>query len=247
MSISTSKRQTSLAGSAPGANLWELQSFDLTRLRQDLAVATIGWDWNRGCFGHSLPLTTQKLSEFGAAHYNNLVKSIDGEPKLEAQEKLDKCPYFHEIFHSFQCEKSSFRILRRPAHSSYTLHRDIDIGEETFRFQIPIESSPDARLLVSTTDKGADFIVPGTDYRKVEDWDAEGISIDEMKSWFEEFVRLNDNKVRTYETKPGQLYYFSTPANYHNIWNFGRDDRFTLAIDLVANRWLYEHYPVILK
>lgn len=246
MSISKPRRQPSLAGSAHGASLWEFQSFDVNRLRQDLAIATRGWDWKRGCFGHSLPLTTRKLSEFGAAHYNNLVKSIDGEAKSEAPDRLDECTYFREIFDSFRCEKSSFRILRRPAHSSYTLHRDSDVGEETFRFQIPIESNPDVRLLVSTTDKSDDFIVSGADYRKVEDWDAEGIGCDKMKSWFEEFVRINDDKVRVYQTKPGKLYYFSTPENYHNLWNFGCKDRFTLAIDLVANRWFYQHYPEII-
>jgi len=247
MRISTSKRQASLAGSAQGVDLWALQSFDVDRLRQDLATATKDWDWKRGCFGHSLPLTTHKLSEFGATHYNNLVKSVDGEPELEAPDRLDECLYFREIFNSFRCEKSSFRILRRPAHSSYTLHRDSDLGEETFRFQIPIESNPDVRLLVSSTDNGEDFIVSGADYRKVEDWDAEGIGCDKMKSWFEKFVWLNDDKVRVYQTKPGKLYSFRTPANYHNILNFGHEDRFTLAIDLVANRWLHEYYPEILE
>jgi hypothetical protein len=247
MSISTSKKQTSLAGSAQSATLWELQSFDLNRLRQDLATATKNWDWQRGCFGHSLPLTTHRLSEFGAAHYNNLVKSIDSEQKIEAPDRLDDCPYFREIFDSFRCDKSSFRILRRPAHSSYTFHRDKDIGKETFRVQIPIESNPDALLLASTSDEGGDFIVPDVDYRKVEDWDAEGIGCDKMKFWFEEFVRINDDKVRVYQTRPGKLYYFNTPLNYHNIWNFGREDRYTLAIDLVANNWLYEQYPEIFK
>jgi hypothetical protein len=245
MSMTTPKRQASIAGSAHGASLWEFQSFDVNRLRQDLAIATRDWDWKRGCFGHSLPLTTRKLSEFGSTHYNNLVKSIDGEQRLEAPERLDTCHYFSKIFDSFQCKKSSFRILRRPAHSSYTLHRDSDVGEETFRFQIPIESSPDAWLLVSTTDDSNDFIIPDADYRKVEDWDAEGIGRDKMKSWFEEFVQLNDDKVRVYETRPGKLYYFSTPENYHNIWNFGCEDRFTLAIDLVANSWFYRNFPEI--
>ena len=128
MSISKPRRQPSLAGSAHGASLWEFQSFDVNRLRQDLAIAVRGWDWKRGCFGHSLPLTTRKLSESGAAHYNNLVKSIDGKLKTEAPDRLDECTYFREIFDSFRCEKSSYRILRRPAHSSYTLHRDSDVG-----------------------------------------------------------------------------------------------------------------------
>jgi hypothetical protein len=246
MSTSTPKRQTPLAGTAQGADLWDLQSFDVDRLRRDLAIATKGWNWERGCFGHSLPLTTRELSAFGATHYNNLVKSVAGEPALEAHDKLDECRYFREIFDSFHCEKSSFRILRRPAHSSYTLHRDNDMGQETYRFQIPIESNPDIRLLVSTTDKSDDFLIAGADYRKVEYWDAEGIGFDEVKSWFEEFVRLNEDKVKVYQTEPGKLYYFSTPSNYHNLWNFGLRDRFTLAIDLVGNEWLYKNYPVIL-
>lgn len=247
MSVSTLKKQRSLAGSAEGAGLWGLQAYDIDRLRHELALVTKDWDWERGCFGHSLPLTTSKLSEFGATHYNNLITSADGEQKLEAPDILDDCPYFLEIFNGFQCEKSSFRILRRPPHTSYTLHRDTDLGMETFRVQIPIESNSDVRLLVSTIDNGDDFILSGVDYRKLEDWEAEGIDSEDVKSWFEEFVRLNANKVRIYETPPGQLYYFHTPLKYHNLMNFGDEDRYTIAIDLVANEWLYKQYPVFLK
>jgi hypothetical protein len=236
----------SICGSAHGADLWELQEFDLDSLRQDLAIATRGWDWERGCFGHSLPLTTHSLSKFGAKHYNNLVKSVDGKSILEARDRLNECRYFREIFDSFQCEKSSFRILRRQAHSSYTLHRDTDLGEKTFRFQIPIQSNPEVRFLVSSTDKRDDFVVSDTDYRKIEDWKASNIDCNKMKQWFEEFVHLNDDKVRVYTLKPGKLYYFNSPVNYHNILNFGNEDRFTLAIDLIANNWLYDHYPEIL-
>lgn len=60
-------------------------------------------------------------------------------------------------------------------------------------------------------------------------------------------MQLNDNKVRVYQTTPGKLYYFDTPRNYHNLMNFGQEDRFTLAIDLVANEWFYEHYPELLE
>jgi hypothetical protein len=245
MNIATPKKSRSVAGNAQGAGLWELESFDLDRLRQDLATAINGWDWSRGCFGHSLPLTRQRLSSFGAAHYNNLIKGADEQPESELSDKLDACPYFRKIFQDFQCEKSSFRILRRPARSSYTLHRDSDMGTETFRFQIPIECNADVRLLVSTTNRGEDFLLPSVDYRKVEDWDAEGIDSDSMRSWFTEFVLLNDDKVRIYRTEPGKLYYFSMPTNYHNLMNFGDMDRFTLAMDLVANEWLYERYPFI--
>lgn len=243
MHIPKSNKQNSLAGSAHGADMWAFQSYDLNKLRQDLATATKGWDWKRGCFGHCLPLTTHRLSEFGVKHYNNLVDSVDENQKQQASDMLDECPYFHEIFNSFQCEKSSFRILRRPAHSSYTLHKDTDIGDETYRLQIPIESNPDVRLLVSTANISEDFILPRADYRKIEYWDTDGIGCDAVKAWFEEFVQLNDDKVRIYQTPPGKLYYFSTPRNYHNLMNFGKKDRFTLAIDLVANKWLYENYP----
>ncbi|MCA9136632.1 MAG: hypothetical protein KDB00_07730 [Planctomycetales bacterium] len=242
---SSPKKLASLAGSAQDAELWELQSFDIEKLRRDLTIATNGWDWDRGCFGHSLPLTSSRLTEFGAAHYNNLVHSADGEQKVMAPDKLDECEYFREIFDSFQCEKSSYRILRRPAHTSYSLHRDIDLGENTFRVQIPIESNADVRLLVSTTNNREDFALPSDDYRKVEDWDAEGISVDKMHSWFEEFVRLNQERVRVYATPPGKLYNFCTPANYHNLMNFGDEDRYTLAVDLVANDWFYQRYPEI--
>lgn len=225
--------------------MWELQHFDLERLRADLAIAIADWDWNRGCFGHSLPLTTGQLSDFGSSHYNNLIKGTDGTSRVQAPDTLDDCPYFRSIFDWFQCDKSSFRILRRPPHSSYTVHKDDDIGANTIRVQVPIETNPDVRLLVSTTNQREDFVVPGADYRKVEYWEQQGLTTNEIQSWLDEFVNTNTKLVRIYQLDAGKLYYFDTPLNYHNLWNFGDSTRYTLAIDLIANDWLRARYPDI--
>jgi hypothetical protein len=234
----------SLAGNAKGAILWELASFDVNQLRTDLAKVVEGWDWSSGSFGHSLPLTTKRLSSFGAGHYNNLVKQDKGGSLQEAPDRLEECPGFRRIFDSFSCEKSSFRILRRPGNSSYTLHKDNDVGDGVYRFQIPLITNPDVRLLVSTINDRAQFVVPAEDFRKVEDWKAQGISTDRLKAWVDEFVKLNGDKVCVYQAEPGKLYYFDT-RNYHNVWNFGADPRFTLSIDLVANEWLHGKWPEV--
>lgn len=232
----------SLAGHAPDATLWELQSYDLAYLREDLHIAIRGWCWEQGCFGHSLPLTANRLTSFGAAHHNNLVHERDGVPLRRAPDKLAACRYFRGMFESFQCGISSFRVLRRPGLSSYTLHADRDMGDATFRFQIPIESGSEARLLVTNARRREQFVMPEPDHSRVENWRSPGIGTNAMQDWLEEFVRLNDERVRLYAMEPGRLYHFDS-RNYHNLLNFSADDRYTLAIDLVANDWLREQFP----
>ncbi len=96
--------------------------------------------------------------------------------------------------------------------------------------------------LASTTADPGDFVVPQEDYRKTGNWLAHGIETDAMKAWLDKFVHLNTHLVSIYSLAAGKLYYFDT-RNYHNVWSFGAESRFTLAIDLVANEWLYARFP----
>jgi len=233
---------TPLAGGATGAVLLELDRYDLKRLRADLEAALHDWDWDAGSFGHSLPLTSERLTDFGRRHHNNQV-TAGSNGKHEAPDRLNRCPYFLEIFESMRCEKSSFRILRRPAFTSYTLHRDNDIGEHTHRLQIPIRSGPGTRFLITDVDDRNDFVVGDRDLRKVEDWAAAGLSEAAMAEWLDEFVSRNANRVRLYAMEEGRLYWFHDPRRYHNLYNFDSETRYTLAMDLVENDWLCAAYP----
>src|SRR5438067_611048 len=91
-----------LAGKAKGAVLWELEQFDINRLRGELPEVVGDWNWSQGNFGHSLPLTTTRLSPFGASHQNNLVKGADGSVQGAADRLRDNL-YFREVFDSFEC------------------------------------------------------------------------------------------------------------------------------------------------
>lgn len=224
----------SVAGRACGAALWRLQRFDLARLRRDLAVAIAGWDWAKGRHGHSLPLTSRRLTDFGRKHANALIVGRIGFI-VQPEERLGLCPYFSEIFDCFRCHKSGFRLLRRPAVSSYPLHCDDDIGMDTFRFQIPIESPPSVRLVVSNTPRRSDFDISNPHYAGLMNWSGLGASA--MHGHYKDLVDRNPDRVRVYELESGCLYWFNT-RNQHNVYNFGASARVTLAIDLVANDWL---------
>src|SRR5262249_22102149 len=93
-------------GAGAHARVWQLHRYDLTRLRQDAGAAIEGWNWSWGRYGHSLPLTRRKLTAFGRNHENAIVVDDDGAP-VEPDERLERCPYFLEIFESLPCAKSA--------------------------------------------------------------------------------------------------------------------------------------------
>ena len=232
----------SLEGNALSADLWELGSYDLDSLQQDLATAISDWDWQRGCFGHSLPLTSGMLSDFGKSHYNNLVKDDESDKLIAAEERLEQCPFFRTIFDALKCQKSSFRILRRPGLSSYTLHADRDMGTNTIRIQIPVRSGSGARLLVTNVSDRKQFTLPEDDYSRVEDWTEKGVTPARMQSWYQELIELNQDKIRLYELIPGRLYHFDS-RHYHNLLNIDAEERYTLSLDLIVNEWLQRRFP----
>jgi hypothetical protein len=224
-------RLPSLAGAAAGAEAWELGEIDPARLRVDLATALRGWDWSRGFLGHSLPLTIARLSPAGAAHHNNRMTGT-------REEKLDNCPCFQQVFDAFHCEKLSFRILRTPARASYTLHADRDIGEDTYRFQIPILTDDRVRVLVSRVRETVAFGVEQAGFVWPEGLDRPFLRKSwqggEAEAWYERFVETNRDLVRVYVFPAGKLCHFDT-RNYHNVWNFSSRDRYTLVLDLIAD------------
>lgn len=234
----------SLDGEAQHADLWELGSYCLDSLQKDLATAISDWNWQRGCFGHSLPLTSGMLSDYGKSHYNNLVMDEGCGRRIAAEERLEQCHFFRAIFDALKCQKSSFRILRRPGLSSYTLHADRDVGANTIRMQIPVRSGSRARLLVTNVSDRKQFTMPEEDYSRIEDWTEKGMTHERMQSWYRKFIELNQDRVRLYELSPGRLYHFDS-RNYHNLLNGDAEVRYTLSLDLVVNEWLQQRYPAL--
>ncbi len=233
-----------IAGRAAHGDLYTFLKLDLDRLVADMRHAIAGWDWSRGRYGHSLPLTFRRLSASGREHGNNWVlPEGHGSPEPPA-ERLDGCPYLEELFEAFSCEIVSFRLLRRAPGTSYTLHADIDLSPEIKRFQIPIVTNDQAFLMVSSATQLEEFTVPDRRFCTTKDWAGEGVGRAQMESWYQMFVAANQDAIKIYQLPPGALYYFNT-IYYHNMWNFGTTDRITLAIDLQANDWLRRHFRPI--
>jgi hypothetical protein len=228
-------RCESVAGESPSAAVWRLVAYDVDALRRDVASAIEGWDWSDGRYGHSLPLTTRRLTPFGRAHANN-ARFSDGEVVGASDERLDRCQYLSALFESLPSAKSSFRILRRPPFTSYTLHADVDVGVNTFRFQVPIVSDPLARVVVTDTPTLDALAIARSPHVLTKDWGAGALGA--MAAYYDDLVTGDADHLCAYQLEPGYLYWFDTRC-CHNVFNFGASDRLALVIDLVGDEWLF--------
>jgi hypothetical protein len=191
----------------------------LDALQRDAARAVDGWDWGRGAYGHALSLPAyRQLHRFARYGYAN----------YPCTGLLDSCPAFRAIFDGLECEKVSFRLLRREPGSSYAWHSDSWKGPGVVRFQIPIVS--DERAFLVTTDYTAPSQIEGSRSRPTG-----GRS-------FDEFARSNAGHFRRHTLEPGRLHYFDT-NRVHTLVNPGPGERLTLSFDLLANHWLLNRYP----
>jgi hypothetical protein len=195
-------------------------SVPLDALVRDVRAATRGWDWRRGAYGHALSLPfAHDLHPYARYRY----------PNMPCTGRLDACPALRAIFESFPCEKMSFRLLRRPAHSAYGWHTDEWKGRGVVRFQIPIIADASAFLVT-------------TDLRRVEDLRGDRRPLQPQR--YDECARENRGHVMRHELTPGRLYYFDT-TYVHTLVNGGGRERITLSFDLIANDWLRAAYPAI--
>jgi hypothetical protein len=211
-------------GNSPNMRLHILDHFPVERLLNDLAIATSGWDWSQGAYGHSLSLPArEQIHPAERDHANNI-------PYADV---LDRCPFFREIFDSFECEKASFRLLRRPPLSSYAWHTDQDKGPEVVRFQIPIITNDQSTIVI-------------TDYRQYDEFrfTDQRMSEEEAFEQYPAFKQADQGHFEEHVLEAGRLYYFNT-SRFHNLFNRGTTERITLAMDFVVNDWLRRRYPAI--
>lgn len=195
--------------------------YSLERLRHDCEVASRDWDWSKGAYGHTLSLPSKdELHAIGQENSNNVPFSGF----------LDRCAYFRQIFDQLECDKTSFRLLRRTGGTSYGWHTDTDKGQGVVRFQVPVVSN-DRSVLAVTDYDSADEIIGGK--KRIHDAD-----------YFAAFKDLNRGHYELFELAPGTLYYFNT-SKVHDLLNEGVSERITLSIDLVANEWVRENFPAV--
>jgi hypothetical protein len=118
-------------------------SFDLTRLRAELArLEASKW-----------------ISHFNTNAYENNwqclpLRSVDGridhimpvnEGHFQDTELLQTCPYMREVIDTFQCEKTSVRLMSLEAGGIIKEHRDeaTSLEDGITRLHIPITTMPD--------------------------------------------------------------------------------------------------------
>jgi hypothetical protein len=203
----------------------ELYQYDLhlplDGLVRDARRVVEGWDWSRGAYGHALSLPTyRQLHPYYRYGYEN----------FPCAGLLDECPEFQRIFDALECDKVSFRLLRRGPASSYAWHTDGWKGPGVVRFQIPIVS--DERAFLVLTDYTSPDEVRGPGSERMGDRS------------FEEFASANVGHLRKHQLEPGRLYYFDT-TRVHTLVNPGPGERLTLSFDLVANDWLLSRFPQV--
>ena len=184
--------------------------YNIDELREDKKFVEERFKYEDGAFGHSISLPSlYDLKEPYLSHHNN----------VPLRGVLDYTPYFKEIFDSFETEITSFRLLRRKAHSSYGLHDDKDMGDDIKRFQIPIVTNSDTWLCV-------------TDYDEIE----EGYTKENSYSMLD-FQNRFEGHYRCYKLQVGLMYHFDV-TKIHTMFNDGDTDRVTLLIDAKINDWL---------
>ena len=77
--VMLSVADAAMIAESPSAAVWRLVAYDVDALRRDVASAIEGWDWSDGRYGHSLPLTTRRLTPFG----------VDGGKEFEVARNRD--------------------------------------------------------------------------------------------------------------------------------------------------------------
>ncbi len=192
----------------------------LEGLRADAWRAMAGWDWSRGAFGHVLSLASAgDLHPSARYRYHN----------YPCTGLLSQLPHMRAMFDSLDCEKVSFRLLRREPASAYAWHTDRWKGPGVVRFQVPIISGPDA-FLVTTTYTSEDQV--------------RGAGRVLTAGTFDAFAAANAGHFARHHLEPGVLYYFNTTL-VHTLVNPGDSQRVTLSFDLVANDWLRQRFAVV--
>lgn len=195
--------------------------YNVVRLSEEIQIARKILEFDKGPYRNAISLpSADQIYEPYRAHRNSVPFSG----------ALDACPYLKSIFDSFQTEKAAFRLLRRVPGSAYAFHDDKDRGRDIARFQIPINTSKYAFLLIATD---------GLDLKRF-DKDASGFKGDlNGDIWFN-MEQLRDacaDVVELFYLEPGCMNYFDTDQ-VHTLINAAEEERITLSIDMVMNEWL---------
>ena len=197
------------------------EPYDVSAMRAEVEIARRILDFDKGPYKNaiSLPSAEQVYAPY-KSHHNNVPFSS----------ALDRCAYLKSIFDSFQTEKTTFRLLRRLPKTAYAFHDDKDRGSDIARFQIPINTSNLAFLLIAKNE---------VDLRRF-DTDSSGFEGDSNGDVWFNMEQLHDacaDDVKLFYLEAGYVNYFDTDQ-VHTLINAEPEERITLSLDLVMNEWL---------
>lgn len=125
--------------------------FDVNLLKKDLETV-LGSSWvshyNSMAFSGNWS-SIALMSEGGKS--SNIVATPSGNAPVTETEIMEKCPYFREVTATFNCPKTTVRLLRLGAGAEVMPHRDHSLGYEdgVFRIHIPVVTNPDVEFVLA--------------------------------------------------------------------------------------------------
>lgn len=137
-------------------------AFDVARLRDDLAnIADSEWipHFNTAAYEREWRCVPLRSLEGRSDH----IISLSG-VRYQDTAILDRCPYFRQVIDTFECEKTSVRLMAMGPDSVIRMHRDPGTSFEDglARLHVPILTSPAA--LFTVEDEEVHFSAGGAWY-----------------------------------------------------------------------------------
>ncbi|MFC0349807.1 aspartyl/asparaginyl beta-hydroxylase domain-containing protein [Undibacterium danionis] len=118
-------------------------SFDLQKLKNDLAIASQGkWISHFNTSAYERDWSCIPLRSVGG-HVDHILP-IESDQFADTF-ILERCTYFQEVIQQFACEKTSIRLMSLAAGGEIKEHRDAGacLEDGITRLHIPIQTSPD--------------------------------------------------------------------------------------------------------
>jgi len=125
-------------------------TFDRSLLKADLEKI-LGKNWtahyNSGAYSGNW--TSVSLLAAGGKSSNINALPNEKEPVTET-EVMEGCDYFREVLNSFECPKTTARLLKLDVGAEIKPHKDYCLGYEdgVFRIHIPIVTNPDVEFIL---------------------------------------------------------------------------------------------------
>lgn len=125
--------------------------FDIDLLKKDLETV-LGSSWvshyNSMAFSGSWS-SIALMSEGGKS--SNIIATPSGSGTVTETEIMEKCPYFRKVTATFNCPKTTVRLLKLDAGAAIKPHRDHCLGYEdgVFRIHIPVVTNPGVEFLLA--------------------------------------------------------------------------------------------------